>query len=217
MERGKDVSFGQFRLDATNECLWQGARAISLRPKAFAVLRLLVERSGQLVTKHQVLDTVWPGTFVGDAVLKDSIRQLREALGDDASSPPISKRHIVADTDLLRQFQKTLPPAVPATGTCDPGGRAGAGRCFPASFDTIGALGRETELAKMRDWLQHAIRGERQIVFVTGEAGMGKTTFLQAFLSRRPRRMVSAWRASNVWNISARAKPICRCWTHFHA
>jgi DNA-binding winged helix-turn-helix (wHTH) protein len=66
---------------------WQGAQAIPLRPKAFAVLRLLLEHPGQLVTKQQVLDTVWPGTFVGDAVLKDCIRQIREALEDVAGSP----------------------------------------------------------------------------------------------------------------------------------
>jgi DNA-binding winged helix-turn-helix (wHTH) protein len=87
MQAGENITFGRFRLDLTNECLWQGTRAISLRPKAFAVLKLLVERPGMLVTKQQVLDAVWPDTFVGDAVLKDSIRQLREALHDDAAEP----------------------------------------------------------------------------------------------------------------------------------
>ncbi|HKV92443.1 MAG TPA: winged helix-turn-helix domain-containing protein [Candidatus Angelobacter sp.] len=82
-----NIAFGQFRLDFGNECLWQGARSISLRPKAFAVLKILVENAGQLVNKQQVLDAVWPGTFVGDAVLKDNIRQLREALNDDAGAP----------------------------------------------------------------------------------------------------------------------------------
>src|ERR1051326_1860809 len=87
MQAAKEIAFGQFRLDLTNECLWQGTRAISLRPKAFAVLKLLVENPGQLVSKQKVLDTVWNGTFVGDAVLKDNIRQLREALNDDAACP----------------------------------------------------------------------------------------------------------------------------------
>src|SRR5215472_5858832 len=87
MQAQREISFGKFRLDLVNECLWQGARSISLRPKAFAVLKLLIDNPGLLVTKQQVLDTVWPGTFVGDAVLKDNIRQLREALDDDAGSP----------------------------------------------------------------------------------------------------------------------------------
>ncbi len=87
MQAARDIAFGKCRLDLTNECLWQGARAISLRPKAFAVLKLLVDHPGLLVTKQQLLETVWPGTFVGDAVLKDNVRQLREALHDDAASP----------------------------------------------------------------------------------------------------------------------------------
>src|SRR5262249_39714472 len=87
MSSVKQITFGRFRLDTTNECLWQGTQAITLRPKAHAVLKHLVDHPGQLVTKHQLLEAVWPGTFVGDAVLKVSIRQLREALGDDAESP----------------------------------------------------------------------------------------------------------------------------------
>lgn len=83
MQATKEIEFGQFRLDLTNECLWHGKRAISLRPKAFAVLKILIENPGQLVSKEKVLDSVWPGTFVGDAVLKDNVRQLREALNDD--------------------------------------------------------------------------------------------------------------------------------------
>src|SRR5262252_4208103 len=87
MQSIKEITIGKYRLDLTNECLWHGTRVISLRPKAFAVLKLLIENPGQLVSKQKVLDTVWPGTFVGDAVLKDNIRQLREALNDDAGSP----------------------------------------------------------------------------------------------------------------------------------
>src|SRR5215467_4630497 len=87
MASRSDVGFGPFRLDTANECLWEGSRSIALRSKAYAVLRLLVDRPGQLVTKQQVLDAVWPGTFVTDAVLKDNIRQLREALHDNAGSP----------------------------------------------------------------------------------------------------------------------------------
>ena len=87
MQHAKPVTFSGFRLDATNEQLSQGVQAIPLRPKAFAVLAHLVEHAGQLVTKQQLLEAVWPGTFVTDAVLKDSIRQLRDALGDDAESP----------------------------------------------------------------------------------------------------------------------------------
>ena len=78
MKRIKMLLNGVLRIFSIAENLWQGKRAISVRPNAFAVLRLLVENAGPLVTKQQVLAMVWPGTFVGDAVLKDNIRQLRK-------------------------------------------------------------------------------------------------------------------------------------------
>src|SRR5215471_11304826 len=176
-----EIAFGRFRLDLTNECLWHGTRAISLRPKAFAVLKLLIENPGQLLTKQQVLDTVWPGTFVGDAVLKDNIRQLREALDDHAGSPMYIEtahrrgyRFIGKPSELTRGKHpikatpvSTLSPKTPGSGS---------------SATEIRVLGREAELAKMRNWLHVALAGDRQVVFVTGEAGIGKTTLVQAFL-----------------------------------
>src|SRR5215510_10967832 len=83
----KQIIFGPFRFDETNERLWQGVQAIPLRPKAFAVLKYLIVHKGTLVTKRQLLNDVWPGTYVGEAVLKDCIRQLRQALNDDSKSP----------------------------------------------------------------------------------------------------------------------------------
>ena len=83
----KRIIFDPFSLDLANECLWRGSQAIKLRPKAFAVLNYLLGRPGQLITKEELLNAVWPETFVGDAVLKVVIRELREALGDDPKSP----------------------------------------------------------------------------------------------------------------------------------
>ncbi|HVF91772.1 MAG TPA: winged helix-turn-helix domain-containing protein, partial [Blastocatellia bacterium] len=87
MPEKRQITFGEFRFDETSEALWRGSHAIALRPKAFAVLKYLLEQAGRLVTKQQLLDTLWADAYVGDAVLKDSIRQIREALGDDARSP----------------------------------------------------------------------------------------------------------------------------------
>ena len=85
---GCDESFfNHFSLDLVNECLWRGSEEIKIRPKAFAILNYLLNRSGQLVTKEELLNAVWPETFVGDAVLKVTVRQLREVLDDDPKSP----------------------------------------------------------------------------------------------------------------------------------
>src|SRR4051794_41390150 len=110
MQPGKHTTFGRFRLDPSNEQLWRDDQAVALRPKAFAVLRHLVERRGQLVTKQQLLDTVWPATFVTDAVLKDCIRQVREALGDAAASP----RYIETAHRRGYRFIGQLSDALPA-------------------------------------------------------------------------------------------------------
>jgi DNA-binding winged helix-turn-helix (wHTH) protein/predicted ATPase len=178
----KSITFGQFRLDLTNECLWQGTRAISLRPKAFGVLKILLAHPGELVNKQQVLDAVWPGTFVGDAVLKDSIRQLREALGDKAGSPSyIETAHrrgyrFIGKLAQPAMGKKSSPPAGGFASQLAPG--------VDAPGSAVPILGREAELAKMRGWLDRVLAGERQTVFVTGEAGIGKTTVVQAFLEQ---------------------------------
>jgi DNA-binding winged helix-turn-helix (wHTH) protein len=83
----KRIVFDPFCLDLASEQLWRGSQAIKLRPKAFAVLDHLLARPGQLVTKEDLLNAVWPGTFVGESVLKVAIRQIREALGDNPTSP----------------------------------------------------------------------------------------------------------------------------------
>jgi DNA-binding winged helix-turn-helix (wHTH) protein len=76
-----------WQLDLDNERLRRGGEAIALPLKAFAVLRYLHEHPGRLVTKQELLDAVWPDVAVTEAVLKNCILKLREALGDDAKAP----------------------------------------------------------------------------------------------------------------------------------
>ena len=74
-------------LDLANERLWYGDQARVLRPKTFALLRYLVEHPGQLLTKAALLEALWPETAVSEVVLAVCIRELRQALGDDARTP----------------------------------------------------------------------------------------------------------------------------------
>jgi DNA-binding winged helix-turn-helix (wHTH) protein/predicted ATPase len=172
MQSNRQKTFGRFRLDPANERLWRDEQPVELRPKPFAVLKHLVEHRGELVTKRQLLDSVWPSTFVTDAVLKDSIRQVREALGDDATSPRyIETAHRRGYRFIAPLSETEAAPAAPAAPT-----RTGTA---PAS---VAVLGRDSEPAKMRAWLEWALGGERQIVFVTGEPGIGKTTVVNALL-----------------------------------
>jgi TolB-like protein/DNA-binding winged helix-turn-helix (wHTH) protein len=76
------LQFQGFTLDRMRCCLWAGEREIGLRPKSFDVLCLLVERHGQLVTKDEIFQAVWPNVTVTDDSLFQCIKDVRQALND---------------------------------------------------------------------------------------------------------------------------------------
>jgi Tol biopolymer transport system component/DNA-binding winged helix-turn-helix (wHTH) protein len=76
--------FGPFRFDPIERLLLRDAQAVPLTPKAFDLLTALVARAGRLVTKEELLQEVWSGTFVEEANLSYHVSLLRKALGDDA-------------------------------------------------------------------------------------------------------------------------------------
>jgi TolB-like protein/DNA-binding winged helix-turn-helix (wHTH) protein/Flp pilus assembly protein TadD len=77
--------FGVFSLDPAEGLLTQGDRKISLTPKAFQTLLFLVENAGRVVEKEELLQKVWPDTFVEEATLAQNVFTLRKQLGDDRS------------------------------------------------------------------------------------------------------------------------------------
>ena len=81
------LTFGDFRLDPASGHLYRGDTAVPLTPKAFSLLHHLALHAGRLVSKAELMTAIWPDVFVGDAVLKSSIRELRRALGDDSHHP----------------------------------------------------------------------------------------------------------------------------------
>jgi eukaryotic-like serine/threonine-protein kinase len=80
-------SFQSFRLDTANHLLLHGDERVSLTPKAFDVLRYLVERAGCLVTQNELLESLWPETYVNQEVLRKYILEIRKALGDKPDNP----------------------------------------------------------------------------------------------------------------------------------
>jgi DNA-binding winged helix-turn-helix (wHTH) protein len=78
------VTFDRFTFDSeTREVLAQGRR-VHLSPKAFEMLRLLLERRPNVVQKGEIHDRVWPGAFVGDANISVVMAEIRQVLGDDS-------------------------------------------------------------------------------------------------------------------------------------
>jgi len=85
--------FPPFRLDDEGQCLWRGQERVTVTPKAFSILCYMVERAGRLVTQNELLEALWPDTFVQPEVLKSHILSLRIALGDDARHPTFIETH----------------------------------------------------------------------------------------------------------------------------
>jgi len=81
------ATFGPFLIDAAARQLRRGDEDVHLSPKAFDLLCLLVAASPQVVTKEQLLDGIWPGTFVVESGLNVLVGEVRRALGDSASTP----------------------------------------------------------------------------------------------------------------------------------
>lgn len=84
METKHGVSFGPYRLAGPHGPLLRCLQEVAIPPKALAVLWVLVSRAGAVVTKEELLRTVWEGTVVGDEALTSCLRRLRRALHEDA-------------------------------------------------------------------------------------------------------------------------------------
>ena len=165
------------RIEAENECAWCGVERLQLMPRAFAVLRHLVEHAGRLITKEELLTRVWRDAIVSDAALTTCIRDLRKALGDSADTP----RYI--ETVHRRGFRFIGPVAGPTTPRFDRAATdVGVERGSSAATATL--VGRDAELARLDELLGRAMDRQRQLVFVTGEPGIGKTALVEAFLAR---------------------------------
>jgi DNA-binding winged helix-turn-helix (wHTH) protein len=99
-------AFGPFRLDTVNFCLWRADERVPLTPKAFDVLRYLVDRADRLVTQEEILEGLWPETYVNPEGLRKYILEIRKVLGDDPKRPmfieTLPKRDISSSLKLPR-------------------------------------------------------------------------------------------------------------------
>ena len=87
--------FGAFTLHADRRQLLRDGREIHLTPKAFDLLRLLIERAPAVVTKAEIHEHLWPATFVADTTLVGLVKELRKALRDESDAARIRTVHRV--------------------------------------------------------------------------------------------------------------------------
>jgi DNA-binding winged helix-turn-helix (wHTH) protein/tetratricopeptide (TPR) repeat protein len=158
-------TFGSFRLDTANHCLWREDERAFLAPKAFDVLRYLVEHAGRLITQDELLEALWPDSYVNPEGIRKYILQIRKVLGDRPDQPvfiqTFPKRGYQFIADLTAETRSASPDSA----------ELGTGRI----------VGRQAGISRLNSYFQKASGGDRQVAFVTGEAGIGKTTLLDTF------------------------------------
>ena len=164
--------FGPFLIDPENATLTRDDELLSLTPKAFAVLCYLVNSAGQLATRDTIFEQVWPRMVVTDGALTVCIREIRNVLGDDPKNacyietvPKHGYRFICKTSYISNNFHNNLQDI------------------SLQQTDHL-VVGRDKSLEIMQQCLEKALVGTRQLTFVTGEPGIGKTTIVEAFLSQ---------------------------------
>lgn len=210
------LSFGPFRCDPRNALMWRDEQTVSLPPKALEVLLYLLRHPGQLVNKEELLKTIWAETYVGDAVLKVAIGEIRKALADDPKKPQFVET-------VHRRGYRWLAPLRAASPAQESGVRSQEPvRTAQNDVDRYRdhtvvlptpdprplspvLVGREAELAQLHAVWAKALSGHRQVVFVTGEPGIGKTTLIEAFLSEASQG-VRSWRGRSAKSRKQKAK-----------
>src|SRR5258708_37955929 len=143
-----------FRLDPVNHCLWRAEERVLLTPKAFDVLRYLVDHADRLVPQDEILEALWPETYVNPEGIRKYVLEIRRVLGDRPDQPA---------------FIKTLPKRGYQFVAAVSDDRAVA--TSVAAMEAANSLvGRVAELDQLNDYLERALDGQRQVILCTGEA-----------------------------------------------
>ncbi len=171
MIRGRDSA--PFSLDLVDQCLWRGGQRVDLTPRAFAVLAFLAARPKRLVTKEELLDTIWAGTVVTDGVLKVCVREIRIALGDDAKAPSYVETAHRRGYRFIGDLPRHEGPVPAAHAVTRQGELPG-----------VPLVGREDVLAQLDAQIAEALGGRRRLVLLSGPPGIGKTSVADEALRR---------------------------------
>ena len=117
--------FGPFRHDPTERLLLRDGHPVPLTPKAFDVLMVLLQHSGHLVEKKQLIEAVWPTSFVEEGNLSVMVHALRKAFGSDHRDhtyiETVSKRgyRFAAEVKLI-EYAPLPPPSFIDKGQIEP-------------------------------------------------------------------------------------------------
>jgi len=163
--------FGPFRLSADGTMLSRDGLPIPLAPKPLRTLLTLVQHAGEVITKTQLVEAVWPDSFVEDTGLTRNISVIRQALGKDGA-------RLIATVPRLG-YRFTAPVGWVDDAIASPALRSSD---VNRSKRHVRMVGRTSELSALQRTFDSVAVGPGRIVAVTGEPGIGKTTIVDSFL-----------------------------------
>lgn len=190
--------FDTFELDTQRYELRRAGSVQALEPQGFKVLLYLLEQRDRVVSKSELLERLWPGQYVSEATLTQRLVAIRRALGDDGRSQRYIRTvhgrgyRFVAAVTMREESapappEPAMPPAAawhfaPAAEPVMP--PAPAPLPVASGKRTSVFIGRETEITLLQAAFARALQGERQLVLLRGEAGIGKTTLVDTFVEQ---------------------------------
>jgi DNA-binding winged helix-turn-helix (wHTH) protein/predicted ATPase len=168
--------FGDCELDERRYELRRGGVPRHLEPQVFAVLAYLVRNRDRVVAKAELLDEIWGSRFVTDSALASRVKAARRAVGDSGRDQQMIRTLHGRGYRFCAPVQEQAEVPDERERVPEVGVAAG-----PPPLAAETPIGREAGLVRLAELYRVAVRGQRQVVFVTGEPGIGKTTLVEAF------------------------------------
>jgi DNA-binding winged helix-turn-helix (wHTH) protein len=166
--------FDGFELDTSLYELRRAGRRVPLEPRAFDVLLHLIANRDRVVSKEELLDSVWGDRFVSEAAVTTVLRSVRIAIGDGGREQRLIRT-------LYRRGYQFVGELVQAAAELD----SPSDIALPARLAVstgLGFAGREDERTALTDvWKDVLATRQRRVVLVSGEAGIGKTSLCSVF------------------------------------
>jgi DNA-binding winged helix-turn-helix (wHTH) protein/predicted ATPase len=170
-----------YELDLLRYELRYAGKRVKLEPQVFNVLAYLIQHRDRVVTKEELLEQLWPGRFISEATLTSRLMTARRAIGDRGREQRLIQTVHRRGYRFMAPVEERVIEQAPHDGPVAEPNTLAPPRALRTARP-VPAVGRETERAQLHRWLQRALGGTRQLVFVTGEAGLGKTTLVEMFL-----------------------------------
>lgn len=182
--------FPPFHIPSNVDLLYREGKIVALERRAVQVLRYLVEHHDRVVSKDELLEAVWPETYITDGVLKRAVSQARRALGDVAEESRFIETYhgrgyrfvaeVVTQTERPVDAKATRPlPSLAVQAAAEVKPVAAPRVAETPDYNQL--AGRQTEMAQLQGDYRRTLTGAGHTVLMIGEPGVGKTQLAREF------------------------------------